>query len=112
MRRARLIGMMRFALLLMISMATLQAASPSFEVVSIRPLKARNGLREFKQDPGRITMRNATVHWLLTYAYDIQDYQVEGWPSWVNSTFYDIEAKTEQASTKAEMRTMMQSMLA
>ena len=28
---------------------------------------------------------------------------MEAWPSGVNSTFYDIEAKAEQASTKAEM---------
>jgi uncharacterized protein (TIGR03435 family) len=98
------------------------AASPKFEVASIKPSDGSNGLFRVGLDPsGRFMANNITVKFLLEQAYGMKDSQISGAPSWVDSAHFDIEAKPEDAFVQEklsrderfrQMTLMMQSLLA
>jgi uncharacterized protein (TIGR03435 family) len=80
---------------------TIPAPDPSiplyFEAASIKPSNPSNppgqGIR--RQPGGRFNTINAPVRMLITFAYQIQGYQLVGGPDWISSERYDIVAKME-----------------
>jgi uncharacterized protein (TIGR03435 family) len=80
---------------------TVPAPDPSiplyFEAASIKPSNPSNppGQRILRQPGGRFSTINAPVRMLITFAYQIQGYQLVGGPDWVGSERYDIVAKME-----------------
>jgi uncharacterized protein (TIGR03435 family) len=105
--------MTRFVLAALVLTACVSAQS--FEVASIRPhaqnIAAGVGLRV---SGSTLTSENMSLSNLITYAYDIKDYQVLGLPSWAESDRYDISAKAEGAGelTRDLARPMTQALLA
>jgi uncharacterized protein (TIGR03435 family) len=94
---------------LSIAMATLTLAQ--FETASIKPTATKDGSFTFDFPPGgRFTGRNLTLQNLLRIAYELQDYQISGGPSWSNSAGFDIQAKAPTGT--GEVRQMVQSLLA
>ncbi len=61
--------------------------------------------------PGRVTMLNINLAWVVAWAYDIQRPQVAG-PAWFDSLRYDIVAKADHPAKESEMRPMMRTLLA
>jgi uncharacterized protein (TIGR03435 family) len=61
---------------------------------------------------GRLVAGNAPVAMLIQRAYSVQDFQVVGGPSWVNTDGYDIEAKPEVNTDQKRMWLMLQTLLA
>ncbi len=47
---------------------------------------------------GRFTAKSVTAKMLIRIAYAIQDFQMAGGPSWIDSERYDIEAKPESSA--------------
>jgi uncharacterized protein (TIGR03435 family) len=96
--------------------------SATFDVISIRPSDPQNLSTSWRPDPNNFTMTGASLRFLVRYAYDLQDFQLEGMPAWTTSTRFDIAAKTETTSTPAQpqdleaklklVRTRLQSLLA
>jgi len=68
-----------------------------FEAASLKPSdpKAGPGMGIRRQPGGRFNTFNTTVRVLITFAYQIQDYQLVGAPDWIRSSRYDIVAKLE-----------------
>lgn len=68
-----------------------------FEAASVKPSNPENppgqGIR--RQPGGRFNTINAPVRMLITFAYQIQNYQLVGGPDWIGSERYDIVAKME-----------------
>ena len=102
---------------------TTVAASPSFEVASIKPNRSGDMRMGIMFQPGRFKATGATVKRLISIAYNVRDFQVSGGPSWINSDKYDIDAKEPEGSPKnwrnfpsdqrrEKMRLMIQSLLA
>jgi hypothetical protein len=99
---------------------------PEFEVASIRPAERPDGriMQYFQSNPidlsartsgTRFTLRVTTLAGLIMDAYSVSDYQFTGLPDWANdSNVYEINAKApgEQPPTPAQIRLMLQSMLA
>jgi uncharacterized protein (TIGR03435 family) len=82
----------------------------AFEVASVKPTKA--GVRENVQvSPGTVTMRSVSMRSAIRWAYHAFDYQITA-PDWMGSERYDIVAKAKGPATEAEMRPMMQALLA
>jgi uncharacterized protein (TIGR03435 family) len=122
--------MNRWAILLFVSLTTLAvlrgqvgvrhpivAASPSFEVASVKPSDPREkkpGDIPSNQagSPGNFIMRNAPLAYLLEWAYDLKDYQLVG-PGWMNSPQcgYDIFAKAPGPASESEMKLMLRTLL-
>ena len=72
--------------------------SPSFEVASIKPNHSGDtGTHINIADPSRFVAINVTAKFLVTYAYNMRDYQVSGGPAWIVSDRFDIVAKVEDS---------------
>jgi len=76
-----------------------QTPAPAFEVASIKPNNSGDGTVMMQQQPGgRFTAKNIPLRLLIRNAYQLQDFQIVGAPSWINSERYDIVAKAEDGT--------------
>jgi len=67
-----------------------------FEAASVKPSNPSaqgQGIR--RQPGGRFNTINAPLRMLITFAYQIQNYQLVGGPDWIGNERYDIVAKME-----------------
>ena len=71
------------------------AEGPVFDVASVKLNTSQGDTASQVRIPpgGRVTAANATLRALITTAYQIQDFDLEGGPGWVATDRYDIEAK-------------------
>ena len=68
---------------------------PTFEVASVKPNNSGDGRVFFQNQPGRYTATNVTLRLLIRNAYQLQDFQISGGPSWIGSDHFDIVAKID-----------------
>ena len=47
---------------------------------------------------------NATLKFLLQFAYRVKDSQISGVPGWTDSEHYNIEAKLDDSSADAQRK--------
>jgi uncharacterized protein (TIGR03435 family) len=72
------------------------SASPSFEVASIRRNTSGANEQFFQREPGgRFSVRNMPLRTVITFAYQIQPFQLKGGPDWLTSDRFDIVAKAD-----------------
>jgi uncharacterized protein (TIGR03435 family) len=69
------------------------APPPAFEVASIKPNNSGDGRVMMQNQPGRYIATNVTLRLLIRNAYQLQDFQITGGPSWLASDHFDINAK-------------------
>ncbi len=70
----------------------------SFDVISIRPSDHSVTSGGFHRiDPGVITISGMTVKELISTAYSLRAYQIDGGPKWVDTERYDVAAKDTSA---------------
>jgi len=93
---------------LMALSATL-AGAQTFEAASVKPA-APGGRYGMRGDPGQIEYSQATLKEMLTRAYGIEAYQVEG-PLWLAEARYDVVAKLPAGATKEGVRAMLRNLL-
>ncbi len=90
------------------------AAGPEFAVASIKPSAESV---KFEHDgkteilPNGIRMQDVTAATCVKWAYQVQDSQIAG-PKWLQSEHFDITARADRAADPAELRKMMQALLA
>lgn len=89
------------------------AASQSlqFEVAVIKPADPE-GVSSWTRISGTEFHVISTVEFLLETAYGVQDYQISGGPKWFRSDKFDVDAKPERAVSGADMKLMVQALLA
>src|SRR5512143_2124001 len=95
------------------------AAGQTFDVASVRPVQSGGGRggemhaapARIQVEPGGVTMRGASFRSCVRWAYGVPDFQVTG-PDWIDQQRYDIAAKAASPTPEAQLRTMMQSLLA
>lgn len=92
------------------------AGRPEFEAATVRPYAPQTPDGGFKMsgnndDPGMARMVAMTLHALVSQAYHVKDYQVEG-PAWTGTERYDIVAKVPAGTTPENRRMMEQNLLA
>jgi uncharacterized protein (TIGR03435 family) len=103
-------------------------SAPRFEVASIKlnttatiPLSAAHlaflrGAGAGNARDGRFRavgdLAAMPVSVLIQIAYNVNDLQLEGGPSWVRSDRYEVDARAEGSATLEQMRPMLQSLLA
>jgi uncharacterized protein (TIGR03435 family) len=120
-------------LLFCLAAATVASAqTPSFDAASVRPDKTGSGIMGgschgtdsiysgvlgFSPPPlGRCVMRNVSLKMLIQTAYDLRGLdagqRISGGPGWLDSTRYDVEAEAAEPVPEAELKRMLQSLLA
>src|ERR1044072_7040985 len=68
----------------------------SFEAASIKRTATSDGNSFVRRQPGgRFDAHNVATRFLLTFAYQLQPFQVIGDPDWVGKDRFDINAKME-----------------
>jgi len=91
-------------------------ARPAFEVASIKPHPPDAGGRVtvgiMPQPGGRLTVTGANLRALIRFAYNIDNAQISGGPTWMDSDQYDIVAKGDGNATTDQLREMLQTLLA
>jgi len=65
-----------------------------FEVATIKPINPniRQVLGFYGSPGGRVAFGSETVQSLISYAFNVEDFQVSGGPSWAASDRYNVEA--------------------
>jgi uncharacterized protein (TIGR03435 family) len=90
------------------------ADAPSFDIASIRP-HAPDDNRFYVRLPvdGRFTATGSVAKLIVMLAYDVQEAQIVGGPSWFTTEKWDIEARSDNqgAHSIEETRRMVQNML-
>src|SRR6185312_6424878 len=94
------------------------ATAPEFEVASVkRAMPGPQGVWT-NGSPDRIRMLNMSLQQLISFAYDVKDYQVPA-KGWIESEKYDVVAKVSPAVASmpwavkfAQMRMMTRALLA
>lgn len=82
-----------------------------FEVASVKPIKPGTPDREDRVLPsGQVDLYDS-LHDLITFAYNVQDYMVIG-PRWLDADRFEIVAKTEPNVPFAAMGVMLRNLLA
>jgi bla regulator protein blaR1 len=91
----------------------------AFETASVKPNKSGAEERYFRLDPrgGSLTVVNVQLREMITFAYQIQSFQLEGGPGWIASDRFDILAKPEREVPSTEsgqdpLKMMLRTLLA
>ena len=91
------------------------AAAPAFDVASVKASLGggREGFRRenIEATPGSLTMRNITLKSCIAWAYHVTEIQVSG-PDWMGNERYDLAAKAAGPANEAQLRVMLQGLLA
>jgi uncharacterized protein (TIGR03435 family) len=86
------------------------AQTTEFEVAPIKPhAPGVLGISNITTDPGRLRAEYVDIKQLIGYAYDVHPLVIAGD---VPATRFDVEGKAEGAHTRAELRLMLQALLA
>jgi len=76
------------------------APDPTFEVASIKLNNSGDGRVAIQNQPGRFIATNVTLRMLIRNAYQLQDFQISGGPSWIGSDHFDVVAKMDNGDVK------------
>jgi uncharacterized protein (TIGR03435 family) len=91
------------------------ALAQPFEVASVKPSaravgKDYRGAVVFGSE--RVSARNVSLKGLIVEAYHVQPFQVSGGPGWLDLDEFDIDARAGATTTKDQLRSMLQALLA
>jgi uncharacterized protein (TIGR03435 family) len=97
----------------LVAAAIASAETPlAFEVASIKPGDPdKRGMQIQNTPGGRFNAKNVSVKLLIQHAYDVKEFQISGGPAWINSP-WDITAKADGTATPAQIKQMIQTLLA
>lgn len=93
-----------------------QSPTPRFEVASIRlwrpPATPVTGVVVRAPAGSGIFNRSTSVARLITEAYGVQDFQLNGGEDWVRTERYDVSARAGREVSPTELREMVKALLA
>jgi uncharacterized protein (TIGR03435 family) len=88
---------------------------PSFEAATIKPTPNPDPGQGYWNYPGqsRFFAHDLSLQFLIQMAWDIEPNQLTGKPAWLDSDFYDIEAKPEEGIklSRDELQPRLQTLL-
>jgi bla regulator protein blaR1 len=94
---ALVLGAVVIAVTVMASVSQTPAQKPKFDVASIKPTDpAQRGISIQNTVGGRLVTRGVPLRLLMTYAYNLRDFQISGGPDWIATDRWDIEARAEE----------------
>jgi len=90
----------------------LGAQAASFEAASIKQNDSGSGDGVFRRLPGRFTVTNLSLNWIIQTAYGVREYQVVNAPGWTGRR-YDVAATfAPPDASQDDVRLMLQRLLA
>jgi uncharacterized protein (TIGR03435 family) len=61
--------------------------------------------------PNGFSGKNVSLKQLIVEAYQVQPFQVTGGPNWLDTSEYDVEAKTDGNASRTQVQAMLQALL-
>jgi uncharacterized protein (TIGR03435 family) len=84
---------------------------PRFAAASLKANRSvRNGMGN-KFDPEMARWTNMPLQNVIESAYGLRDYQAVGWPNWLRSDKWDIDARTDGPTTFKQKYQMLQTLI-
>lgn len=93
-----------------IALAAQPIARPIFKAASIE-IAGGSGEREIDMNEGTLTLRSVTLRDMISLAFSIDAANITG-PAWISTQRYDVTADSGTRSSTAQMRAMLQALLA
>jgi uncharacterized protein (TIGR03435 family) len=94
------------------ALVSAQSSLPAFEVVSVRTIPQDTRTWALRQvNPARY-LSLSNVNQLITWAWSLKNYQVQGAPGWIFRDRFEIQATTGRPASSDEERLMVQRLLA
>ena len=88
-------------------------AAAAFEVASVKANRSGELAQRIQPSPGgRLTVTNVSLRGLVRFAYEVQDFQMDGGPSWFAVDRFDVAAKAEGEAPVSDIRRMLRTLLA
>jgi len=83
---------------------------PAFEAAVVKPAlpDARRG---FRVTPGSITSDAVNLHFLITQAYGVSDYELKGLAPWMDADLFSLNARAAGPADRAAMMPMLRTLL-
>jgi uncharacterized protein (TIGR03435 family) len=95
------------------SAKSVRRGTPAFEAVSIKPNNSGSPLLGILPLPGgRFTATNVSLGLLIRNAYQLPIFRVSGGTDWIESDRFDVVATAGYDATQAQLRLMVQTLLA
>lgn len=88
------------------------AATPEFEVASIKRSTATEGGYRNTGANGRLIFVNNTLRQIILAAYGIEDFQLIGGPGWMGTDRFDVEGRSASNTPLGEQYMMVRTLLA
>jgi uncharacterized protein (TIGR03435 family) len=85
--------------------------APAFEVASVK-LTVDPEPYHWEMSPGHLRVRSINLKQCVVQAYQIQDFQVSGGPSWAYSDRYDIDGNADGPADRDQLLLMLRTLLA
>jgi uncharacterized protein (TIGR03435 family) len=85
-------------------------ANPDVEVATIKPHQPGNEQMAFSTHGGTLLIKNLTLGFMMSFAYDLPVQQIMSKPSWMDTDKWDIEAKADKPGelNPSQTKLMMQ----
>ena len=89
-------------------------ANPEFEVATIKPTKEGTPFTIHPTASGTLIANNASLAYLIKFAYEVHPRQITKGPAWLDSDNYDLTAKPDKEGMPSlkQMRMMVRKLLA
>ncbi|HTZ56777.1 MAG TPA: M56 family metallopeptidase [Acidobacteriaceae bacterium] len=89
-------------------------AKPDVEVATIKPTQPGNDQMMFQTHGGTLLIKNLSLGFMMSFAYDLPARQITGKPGWVDTDKWDIEAKADTPGepNPSQLKMMMQKLFA
>ena len=102
--------------LLCLGFSSLRQAAPiAFAVASVKPSSRILGKdrppSRLAFQPDGVRGRNVTLKDLILEAYELRRHQVTGGPDWLDTSEYDVEARSDGPATREEFGRMLQTLI-
>jgi uncharacterized protein (TIGR03435 family) len=88
------------------------AAGQAFDAASVKESRTLELDGVINTTPGRFTVTNLSVRWLIRYAFRLRDYQVIDAPGWTDTRYMVTATFDNPAASDADIRAMAQRLLA
>jgi uncharacterized protein (TIGR03435 family) len=89
-------------------------AKPDVEVATVKPTQPGNDQMVFQTHGGTLLIKNLTLLFMISFAYDLPTRQITGEPAWMGTDKWDIEAKADTPGelNPSQTKLMMQKLFA
>jgi hypothetical protein len=89
-------------------------AKPDVEVATVKPHQPGNQTVVFEMQGGTLVIKDLTLGFLMSFAYNLPARQIAGKPAWMDTEKWDIDAKSDTPGmpNESQMRVIVQKLLA